>query len=405
MFIDLDRFKQVNDLLGHDAGDLLLKEAAQRIIACVRGSDTVARLGGDEFTVILTTLGHRDHVEHLAQKLLDTLGKPFKLNAESAYVSGSICVAIFPDDGATAEDLIRNADQAMYTAKHAGKNQFSYFTRSMDESAHLRLRLTSELRNALSRGQLEVHYQPVIDFRTGEIAKAEALLRWRHPHMGTVEPSRFIPLAEESGMITEIGNWVFREAAKCSRRWSEDMAAPFQIAVNKSPLQFMSHSGESWLAYLERMKLPGAAISVEITESMLLHAADNVAATLLRYRDAGIQVAIDDFGTGYSSMSYLKKFDIDYLKIDQSFVRDITTDPTNQAISESIIAMAHKLGLKVIAEGVETTEQRDLLSAVGCDYGQGYLFSQAVPADEFEQLFIRAHSRRTEMASDASRLH
>jgi len=391
MFIDLDRFKQVNDLLGHDAGDQLLKEAADRIAACVRASDTVARLGGDEFTVILSALGHRDHVEHLAQKLLDTLSKPFKLNTESAYVSGSIGVAIFPDDGASAEKLIRNADQAMYAAKHAGKNQFCYFTRSMDESAHLRLRLTNELRSALPRGQLEVHYQPVIDFRTGEITKAEALLRWQHPLMGAVEPGRFIPLAEESGMITEIGNWVFREAANCSRRWSTNMDVPFQIAVNKSPLQFMSHSGESWLAYLERMELPGAAISVEITEGILLHAADNVAATLLRYRDAGIQVAIDDFGTGYSSMSYLKKFDIDYLKIDQSFVRDITTDPTNQAIAESIIAMAHKLGLKVIAEGIETAEQRDLLATAGCDYGQGYLFSQAVPADEFEQLLVRAH--------------
>ncbi len=405
MFIDLDRFKQVNDLLGHDAGDLLLKEAAQRITSCVRVSDTVARLGGDEFTIILTALGHLSHVEHLAQKLLDSLSKPFKLNTESAYVSGSIGVAIFPDDGTTSEELIRKADQAMYAAKHAGKNQFSYFTRSMDESAHLRLRLASELRSALARGQLEVHYQPVVDLRTGEIVKAEALLRWKHPRMGSVEPSRFIPLAEESGMITDIGNWVFREAANCSRRWSANMKAPFQIAVNKSPLQFMSHSGESWLTYLERMNLPGAAISVEITEGMLLHAADNVADTLLRYRDAGIQVAIDDFGTGYSSMSYLKKFDIDYLKIDQSFIRDITTDPTNQTIAESIIVMAHKLGLKVIAEGIETDEQRDLLVAAGCDYGQGYLFSQPVPAEQFEQLLGTSRASRDSMEPSLRRLH
>jgi diguanylate cyclase (GGDEF)-like protein/PAS domain S-box-containing protein len=386
MFIDLDRFKQVNDLLGHDAGDLLLKEAARRIADCVRESDTVARIGGDEFTVILSKLGHTEHVEHLAQKLLDALHQPFKLNKESAYVSGSIGVAIFPDDGYTSEELIRKADQAMYAAKHAGKNQFSYFTRSMDESAHLRLRLANELRKAMPRGQLEVHYQPVIDFRSGEIVKAEALLRWRHPSLGPVEPSQFIPLAEESGMITDIGNWVFREAAQCSRRWSASLDAPFQIAVNKSPVQFLSHAEENWLEYLERMELPGNAISVEITEGLLLHAANNVADTLLRYRDAGIQVAIDDFGTGYSSMSYLKKFDIDYLKIDQSFVRDITTDLTNQTIAESIIVMAHKLGLKVIAEGIETAEQRDLLVAAGCDYGQGFLFSRAVPADEFERL-------------------
>ena len=405
LFIDLDRFKQVNDLLGHDAGDLLLKEAARRISDCVRSSDTVARLGGDEFTVILSTLGHRDHVEHLAQKLLDTLGSPFRLNKESAYVSGSIGVAIFPDDGATSEELIRKADQAMYAAKHAGKNQFSYFTRSMDESAHQRLRLANELRHALPYGQLEVHYQPVIDFISGNITKAEALLRWRHPSLGTVEPSRFIPLAEESGMITEIGNWVFKEAASCSRRWSARLNAPFQIAVNKSPLQFLSHSGDSWLDYLEWLNLPGAAISVEITEGLLLHAADNVADTLLRYRDAGIQVAIDDFGTGYSSMSYLKKFDIDYLKIDQSFVRDITSDRTNQTIAESIIVMAHKLGLKVIAEGIETAAQRDMLAAAGCDYGQGYLFSQPVPADEFERLFVHARPSNAATAPGFFRHH
>jgi diguanylate cyclase (GGDEF)-like protein/PAS domain S-box-containing protein len=388
LFIDLDRFKQVNDLLGHDAGDFLLKEAAWRIADCVRESDTVARLGGDEFTVILSRLAHADHVEQLAQKLLDTLSKPFRLNKEVAYVTGSIGVAIYPEDGASAEELIRKADQAMYAAKHAGKNQFSYFTRSMDEKAHLRLRLANELRSALARGQLEVHYQPVVDFSSGKIMKAEALLRWKHPSMGAVSPSSFIPLAEESGMITDIGNWVFKEAASCSQRWSAGLDAPFQIAVNKSPIQFIAHGEEDWLAYLERMQLPGTSISVEITESLLLHAADNVEETLLRYRDAGIQVAIDDFGTGYSSMAYLKKFDIDYLKIDQSFVKDITTDPTNQTIAESIIVMAHRLGLKVIAEGIETPEQRDVLAAAGCDYGQGYLFSQPLPAAEFERLLI-----------------
>ena len=386
LFIDLDRFKQVNDLLGHDAGDLLLKEAARRIAGCVRESDTVARLGGDEFTVILSRLVHADHVEQLAQKLLDALNKPFKLNKEVAYVTGSIGVAIYPEDGASAEELIRKADQAMYAAKHAGKNQFSYFTRSMDEKAHLRLRLANELRSALARGQLEVHYQPVVDFGSGEIVKAEALLRWKHPHIGTVSPSRFIPLAEESGMINDIGNWVFKEAASCSQRWSVGLDRPFQIAVNKSPIQFLAHGEEDWLEYLERMQLPGTSISIEITEGMLLHAADNVEETLLRYRDAGIQVAIDDFGTGYSSMAYLKKFDIDYLKIDQSFVKDITTDPTNKTIAESIIVMAHRLGLKVIAEGIETEEQRDVLAAAGCDYGQGYLFSQPLPAAEFERL-------------------
>jgi diguanylate cyclase (GGDEF)-like protein/PAS domain S-box-containing protein len=393
LFIDLDRFKQVNDLLGHDAGDLLLAQCANRIKGCVRESDTVARLGGDEFTVILSSPESPARVEHVCQKILQTLESPFPIGKEVAYMSGSIGVTLYPNDATTSEELIRKADQAMYAAKNAGKNQFSYFTYGMDEKAHLRLRLASELRSALPAGQLEVFYQPVLDLSNGELVKGEALLRWHHPRLGLVEPTLFIPLAEETGQINQIGTWVFKHAASRSRQWSEQLGEGFQISVNKSPIQFLSHNDDAdWLQHLKRLGLPGSSISIEITEGMLLHASSSVTNKLLEYRDAGIQVAIDDFGTGYSSMAYLKKFDIDYLKIDQSFVAEIATDENSRTIAESIIVMAHKLGLKVIAEGIETEAQLALLRQAGCDYGQGFLFSPAMPADGFEQMLMSSRA-------------
>ena len=389
LFIDLDRFKQVNDLLGHDAGDLLLAQCANRLKGCVRESDTVARLGGDEFTVILTAPESASRVEHICQKILQTLESPFPIGKEVAYMSGSIGVTLYPNDATTSEELIRKADQAMYAAKNAGKNQFSYFTYAMDEKAHLRLRLASELRSALPAGQLEVFYQPVLDLANGHLIKAEALLRWHHPRLGLVEPTSFIPLAEETGQINQIGTWVFKEAASRSLQWSQRLGTDFQIGVNKSPIQFLSHNDDAdWLQHLNRLGLPGSSICIEITEGMLLHASTSVTRKLLEYRDAGIQVAIDDFGTGYSSMAYLKKFDIDYLKIDQSFVAEIETDEGSRTIAESIIVMAHRLGLKVIAEGIETGAQLALLKQAGCDYGQGYLFSVALPAHDFESLLM-----------------
>lgn len=396
LFIDLDRFKEVNDLLGHDAGDLLLTQASHRLAGCVRDSDTVARLGGDEFTVILPGIESLESVAKVADKILRSLAKPFQLGNEVAYLSASVGITIFPTDAAEPEELIRNADQAMYGAKHAGRNQFSYFTRSMQEKAHNRLRLAGELRGALAAGQLQVWYQPVVEMSSGRIVKAEALLRWHHPSIGAVDPNEFIPLAEESGLILEIGDWVFRQAAGCARRWTEQLGTVFQIGVNKSPVQFMSPDDDSdWAGHLQTLGLAGNSIAVEITEGLLLNASPNVAARLLEYRDAGIQVALDDFGTGYSSMAYLKKFDIDYLKIDRSFVRDMASDESDRAIAESVIVMAHRLGLKVIAEGIETQEQRDLLAAAGCDFGQGYLFARPAPAHEFETLLmenVRRHS-------------
>ena len=388
LFIDLDRFKEVNDTLGHSMGDILLVEAARRIGDCVRDTDTVARLGGDEFIIILSELDDASSIQRVAENILHRLSEPFHLGYEIAHVSASIGITLYPDDATGIEDLLKDADQAMYVAKNAGRNRLSYFTPALQQAAQTRLRLLNDLRGALAGDQFMVYYQPIMEQATGRIHKAEALIRWQHPVRGMVSPAEFIPLAEESGLIIEIGEWVFKEAARQVKRWKELHDTGFQISVNVSPVQF--HNADSlyqtWRAYLQELGLSGQSFAIEITEGLLLDAESSVMDKLLEFRDAGMQVSIDDFGTGYSSLSYLKRFDIDYLKIDQSFVRDLATDPDDMALSEAIIVMAHKLGLKVIAEGVETEAQRKLLAAAGCDYAQGYLFSRPVPAKEFEAL-------------------
>ncbi len=386
LFIDLDRFKGVNDLLGHDAGDQLLMEAGERIVHCVRASDTVARLGGDEFTVILTELENQPHVEETVCKIIDALAIPFQLGSEEAYISGSVGITFYPHDADDPEELIRNADQAMYSAKKSGRNQFAYFTRKMQKEAHKRLRLSGDLRNALAENQFEVYYQPIVELQHQQVAKAEALLRWHHPRLGLVEPNRFIHLAEESRMINSIGDWVFEQAADHSQRWSQQLGQPFEISVNKSPVQFASQTnGTNWPRSLQS-RGSDCCVSVEITERILADASQDVAEILLQYRDAGIAVALDDFGTGYSSMAYLKKFDIDYLKIDQSFIQDIERSAGSRTITKSIVVMAHELGLRAIAEGIETQGQAEFLQDIGCDFGQGYLYSRPVPPAAFEQL-------------------
>ncbi len=388
LFIDLDRFKEVNDLLGHDAGDQLLIEAGERITRCVRTSDTVARLGGDEFTVILTELDRQPHVEETACKIIEALSVPFILGRELAYISGSIGITLYPNDASEPEELIRNADQAMYGAKKEGRNRFTYFTRKMQRDAHKRLRLSGDLRNALADRQFEIYYQPIVEMGSRRIAKAEALLRWHHPKLGLVQPVRFIHLAEESRLINDIGDWVFKEAAGYSRQWSQKLGRPFEVSINRSPVQFLGKTGGiDWPSHLQSESEP-SYVSVEITESILADATPDVAQTLLLYRDAGIAVALDDFGTGYSSMAYLKKFDIDYLKIDQSFIQDIERSPGSRTITKSIVVMAHELGLKAIAEGIETPQQAEFLRDIGCDFGQGFLFSRPLPLQQFEQLLL-----------------
>ncbi|MBW8458653.1 MAG: EAL domain-containing protein [Thiobacillus sp.] len=389
LLIDLDEFKEVNDSLGHGVGDTLLQESARRILSCIRDGDTVARLGGDEFTVILTELSDRTHIEDIAQKIISRLAEPFHLGDDLAYVTASIGITLYPSDAGDISTLMKHADQAMYAAKKHGRNRFFYFTASLQEAAQSRLQLTRDLREAVAARQFLIHFQPIVELSSGRIHKAEALLRWQHPTRGLVNPMAFIPLAEETGLINEIGDWVFRESAQRARDWCRAFGADFQISVNMSPVQFRADGRtrtETWLRHLEDIGLSGANVIIEITESLLLNAQADVIDQLSWFRNAGIQIAIDDFGTGYSALSYLKQFPIDYLKIDRSFVRDIETDANDMALSRAIIVMAHELGLKVIAEGVETDGQRSLLAAAGCDYAQGYLYAKPLTPDAFEAL-------------------
>jgi diguanylate cyclase (GGDEF)-like protein/PAS domain S-box-containing protein len=387
IFLDLDRFKEVNDALGHDAGDQLLKETARRLKICVRASDTVARLGGDEFTIILNNFNDSASLELLAQNILGRLAEPFRIGEEMIYLTTSIGITIYPNDATDVEVLLKNADQAMYAAKDEGKNRYSYFTASMQQAAQLRMRMASDLRAALSSDEFIIHYQPIVELASGSIYKAEALIRWQHPVRGLVSPADFIPVAEDTGLIIEIGDYVFGQAAQQAAKWRQ-LKPNFQISVNKSPVQFKANRNihEAWLKHLSAMGLPGDSLVIEITEGLLLDASEPVIRQLQEFHQQGLQIAIDDFGTGYSSLAYLKKFDIDYVKIDRSFTRNIQPGSDDMALCEAIIVMAHKLGLHVIAEGVETVEQRDLLLAAGCDYAQGYLFSRPVPPEEMEKL-------------------
>jgi len=389
LFIDLDHFKEVNDTLGHDRGDLLLREAARRIQNCLREVDTVARMGGDEFTVIVTELANASHLHSILPKLLHTLSASFQLGLDQVFVSASIGVTVYPTDGKEIEDLLKNADQALYVAKGAGRNRFSFFTPALQEAARLRAQLTHDLRAALIAQEFRVVYQPIVELVTGAIHKAEALVRWQHPTRGLVSPAEFIPLAESSGLIVEIGEWVFAQAATQVQTWRSTLHPQFQVSVNKSPVQFENpHPAHTpWIEQLQALGLPGESIVVEITEGLLLSTSDGVVEQLLELSDVGINVSLDDFGTGYSSLSYLQRFDINFVKIDQSFVRHLVAGSTDLALCQAIIAMAHALGMKVVAEGVETASQRDLLAAAGCDFAQGYLYSRPVSAGEFEKLF------------------
>ena len=388
ILIDLDRFKETNDTLGHGIGDTLLREAGQRMLECIRNTDTIGRLGGDEFVIILGKLEDSNSVGRTADKLLDKLSAPYRFGDEVVYSSASIGITLYPEDATDLVTLMKNADQAMYAAKRMGRNCYRYFTLAMQKAADCRGRLSRDLHVALQENQFRLYFQPILNLQTGKISKAEALIRWLHPELGLVSPADFIPIAEDTGQIVEIGDWVFRQAASETARLRNTYHPDFQISINKSPAQFRRNTNNhfAWFDYLNELGLPGQSIVVEITESLLMEAREEISSHLLAFRDNGMQVALDDFGTGYSSLAYLRKFDIDYIKIDQVFVRNLAADSEDLALCEAMIVMAHKLGLKVIAEGVETEGQRDLLKQIHCDYGQGYLFSKAVPAEDFVKL-------------------
>jgi len=390
-YLDLDKFKEVNDTLGHEVGNLLLQETGDRLTSCVRAADTVARMGGDEFAVILNSLDDLFTAERIAQAILAKMAEPFNLEGNVIYITCSIGISVYPQDGENLEVLMNNADQAMYAAKMRGRNCYNYFTASLQDIATRRMHLVNDLRLATCNNEFKLYYQPIVQLATGKVHKAEALIRWQHPTRGLVSPGEFIPIAENTGLIVEIGQWVFEESARQVKQWRSHHP-DFQISINKSPIQFKSESGchQDWIDHLVSNGLPGESIVIEITEGLLLDANGPIIDQLNGFRASGTQIAIDDFGTGYSSLAYLRKFEMDYVKIDQSFTFNITTSQSDLALCEVIILMASKLGMKVIAEGIETQEQLDLLVGLGCDYGQGYFFSKPIPAGEFETHFIAA---------------
>ncbi len=387
MLIDLDRFKFVNDSMGHKAGDVLLMTVAARLRSALRDTDTVARLSGDEFVVILTEHEDQKLSADIVQRLMDSVAQPVMLGSKEFFVTCSIGVAVYPTDGAPAESLIEHADIAMYRAKKLGRNNFQFYTPAMNEEALERVRIESALRNALERDEFVLHYQPQVDLASGAIVGMEALIRWQHPEMGMVAPSRFIGVAEETGLIVQIGAWVMRAACLQNQAWQQAGLGKLRVAVNLSARQFGAPNLiEEIRSVLAETALPPACLEIELTESLFMSDVTLAVELLHGMKALGVNLSIDDFGTGYSSLSYLSRFPIDVLKIDRSFVAEITRDSNDAAIVASIIALAHNLKLAVIAEGVETGEQLDYLRRHGCDEMQGYYFSRPLPAAEFEQL-------------------
>jgi diguanylate cyclase (GGDEF)-like protein len=393
MFIDLDGFKLVNDTLGHDKGDDLLREAAVRISSCTRNGDTVARLGGDEFTVIMPNLHDAKDAPLVAQRILDALAKPFDLDGTESFISGSIGITIFPGDASDANNLLKNADAAMYRAKDLGKANFQFFTSDLNEEVAERLTIKNGLIKALERDEFKVFYQPKVMLSTGQVDSVEALMRWDNPDLGMVSPARFIPVLEETGMVVEFGEWAIREACKQHRTWIDAGLPPIRIAVNLSARQLREISFVSVLQkVLHEAGVGPEGIEIEITESMIMSDTDSAIAALTELHGLGVRVAMDDFGTGYSSLSYLRKFPIDTIKIDGSFVADISTSADDAEIVRTIISMGQTLNKTIVAEGVETEEQLQLLRNFKCDQVQGYLFSRPVPGNELTE-FIRETNR------------
>ena len=392
LFLDLDRFKVINDTLGHAIGDQLLVAAAKRLkSSCRREGDTVARQGGDEFIINLSVLNDMKDAVRIAQKITDCFKKPFVIAGQELFVTTSIGISIFPHDGRTGDVLVKHADVAMYRAKEQGRNNFQLYTPEMNTKAFERLSLENSLRRALEREEFTLYYQPKVNIEYGQITCMEALARWQHPTMGLIEPARFIPLAEETGLIVPFGGWVLRTACRQNRIWQRAGYPPMQVAVNLSARQFQSGDlVETVEAALDESGLDPRWLVLEVTESIMMDNTDGSIGTLRKLEQMGIHISIDDFGTGYSSLHYLKKLPIHSLKIDRSFVSDITSNPDDEAIASAVIAMAKGLNLKVVAEGVETVEQLEVLRALDCQYMQGNLFSRPVPPDQLGPILGKA---------------
>jgi diguanylate cyclase (GGDEF)-like protein/PAS domain S-box-containing protein len=391
MFIDLDRFKIINDTLGHNIGDRLLVEVAQRLRECVRESDLLARLGGDEFVVVLTGDDAINASAHVAEKILGSLARSFRIEGNTLHTTPSIGISLYPHDGDSIESLMKNSDTAMYHVKSMGRNNFQFFSPEMNQSSAERLLLEDCLHRALERGEFAMHYQPLVEIASGRLVGAEALIRWHHPERGMVSPHEFIPLAEESGMILPIGTWVLREVCRQIKVWRELGMTGLRFAVNLSPRQFRQENlVGNIVGMLREFDVPASALELEITEGSVMENADAAVSLLNLLNQHGLSIAIDDFGTGYSSLGYLKRFPVSKLKIDRSFVMDIPGDPDDCAIAIAVIQLARSMGLQVVAEGVETAEQRQFLSDQGCDLLQGHWYSKPLDAAAFEAFALQA---------------
>jgi len=404
LYLDLDRFKDINDSLGHPAGDELLMGIAGRLAPRIRAEDTLARQGGDEFVLLLERLDDPQGAAQLAQSILHLLADPFLIAGREVYISASIGISLFPDDAADATQLSRNADSALYQAKTGGRNTYRFYTEALTRAAEERLALEGDLRRALERGEFEVYYQPQVDTFDGRLVGVEALVRWNHPQQGLVSPARFIPVAEETGLIVPLGEWVLRSACVQAKAWLDAGLPPLNLAVNLASRQFREHDlAERVAAILAETGYPAGRLELEITESAIMEQGEEAIAMLRQLKGLGVSIAIDDFGTGYSSLAYLKRFPVDKLKVDRGFIRDIPEDQNDMEIAATIIAMAKNLRLKVLAEGVETEAQLAFLQVHGCETYQGYLFSRPVPAEELEAL-VRVGTARMQGRTEQERL-
>lgn len=398
LMLNLDRFKLVNETLGPSRGDLLLQEVATRLRSCLPQSDFLARHSGDEFVAVSQGISSAEDATLIAQKMLNALSRPVVIEGHEVYVTGSIGISVFPPDGDESEVLISNADAAVSRAKETGRNHFQFYTLDMNAKTSRRLSLETELRRALERGEFLLHYQPQFDMAERRIIGFEALVRWQHPQLGLVPPNDFIPLAEETGLIAPLGDWVLREACTQAKAWHSAGHRDLRMAVNLSSRQFFQENVlETVTRALEKTGLPAHCLELELTESCVMQNPDEATVTLCLLNNMGIRIAIDDFGTGHSSLNHLKRFPIDSLKIDRSFVRDVTLNPEDGAIVQAIIAMAHGLKLSVVAEGVETVEQLRFLESFSCDMVQGYLVSRPLPADQITRTFLPQNGQRPEI--------
>lgn len=398
LYLDLDDFKAINDFHGHDVGDRLLTQVAQRLNKVIKKKYTLYRLGGDEFTIIVPQFDNTEQLEILCQNILATLDKPFILDKDKLYISASIGISLYPNHAKNSDSLLRYSDEAMFSAKSNGRNQYQFFTQKLHQDILYRMQVISDLRPALAEQQFELHYQPIVVLNSGEIKKAEALIRWNHPVHGLTMPLEFIKIAEETSHIIDIGDWVFRTATNQLKQWTNELDIELTISLNTSPAQYQYKTStmNSWFEHLHDIKLDPHKVIIEITESMIMKENSHIETKLMQFGQQGIQVALDDFGTGYSSLSHLNKFDIDFIKIDKSFITHLAKHSQQLELCEAIIIMAHKLGLSVIAEGIETEEQRRLLMDIGCDYGQGFLFAHPMSTRDFENLLKSSSSSQAQ---------